>query len=76
MKKKLIFSRHVLERMIQRNVSEGVVRETIENPDHELPIQPDHTQEFKKTINSEECYVVVEHRKNALKIITAGWRNG
>lgn len=75
MREKLTFTKHVLERMWQRGVSEQDVRETIENFNHKTAIQEDNTQEFKRKSGSKEYYVIVEHKKNSLIVITAGCNN-
>ena len=75
MREKLIFSRHVLERMQQRGVSEYEIRETLDSPSHKTIVQEDNTQEFKRKVGSKEYYVVVEHKKNTLVVVTAGYNN-
>jgi len=72
MKKKLVFTKHALERMPKRGVSKEVVMQIIETPNHELPIQADNTQEFEKKIDKKEYYVVVEHKKSVLVVKTTG----
>jgi len=73
--KKLVFSRHVIERMQQRGISETEIRETIEKPSSKILVREDNTQEFKRKVGSREYYVVVEHKKNALILVTAGCNN-
>lgn len=75
MAKKIIFTKHALERMLKRGISQERVIEIIKNPSISYPIQQDNTQELRKEISSKKYYVVVEHKKNALIIITTGINN-
>lgn len=73
MNRAVIFTKHALERMKQREVSEQDVRKTINTADITLPVQKDDTQEFRRRVGNRVNYVVVEHKKSVYVVITTGW---
>ena len=73
MSKRVVFTKHVLERMKQRLISEQEVIKTINTADISLPVQKDNTQEFRRQVDNKVNYVVVEHKKSVCVVVTAGW---
>ncbi|MFH1867712.1 MAG: DUF4258 domain-containing protein [Candidatus Omnitrophota bacterium] len=69
-KVKLVYTKHAKDRMATRRVSQKDVEDTLKNPTKTLPKDADNTQEFRRKDNGVEHFVVVEHRKNAMVIIT------
>ena len=72
-KKKIVYSKHGTERMAKRIVSHEDVQKTIDHPSVKLPLGPDNTQEFRRKVNGKEHFVVVEHKKREVIVITTGW---
>lgn len=67
----LHFSKHLNERIIERNLRKSWIIETIETPDEEVNITEDETH-FYKTISEfqNKCLKVVINKKNKI-IVTA-----
>jgi hypothetical protein len=72
-KKKIIFSRHALDRMFQRKVSEQDVIKTIDKPTKKLPKGKDNTQEYIRKVNGKSNFVVVGVGDKQIVVITTGW---
>lgn len=72
-KKKIVLSKHALERMLKRKVSHEDVQKTIDHPSFKFPMEEDNTQEFRRKVDGKEHFVVVEHRKKEVVVITTGW---
>ena len=72
MHKRIIFTAHAKERIKKRGLSEEWVSDIIKNHDIELPIRSDRTQEFRKERKGSYYYAVVEHKRSAIVVITAG----
>lgn len=72
-KKRILLSRHAVERMLKRNISHADVQKTIDHPTFKFPLEIDDTQEFRRKVDSKEHFVVVEHRKKEIIVITTGW---
>ena len=70
--KKVVFSKHALDRAKQRGLTEGWVVDIIKNHHVALPKQSDNTQEFRKNHGTSVYYAVVEHKKSIMLVITAG----
>jgi hypothetical protein len=74
MKLRIKFTKHSLDRMRQRNVSEEDVRNTIDDPTATFPKRPDNTQEFRRGAGNKINVVRVEHIKTGyVKILTTWW---
>jgi len=72
-KPKIIYTKHVRERMNQRNISEKVVRETIRYPNKKSPIYSDDSQEFRKKFGDKTCCIIGRWQKNQIIVITGWW---
>lgn len=72
-KKKIVFSKHATERMLKRGVSYEDVQKTIDHPTLKFPLEKDYTQEFRRKVNGKEHFVVIEHKKKEVVVITTGW---
>ena len=70
--KKIIFTTHSLERIKKRGLTEAWVVDIIKNHNTALPKAPDNTQEFRQKRSGNWYYAVVEHKKSAIVVITAG----
>ena len=64
---------HAKERMKDRSVTARDIRNTLDNPAVVTPKRSDNSQEFRRTTRGKVHYVVVEHKKNVVIIITTGW---
>ena len=72
-KKRIILSKHAIERMLKRDISHENVQKTIDHPTLRFPLEKDNTQEFRRKVNGKEHFVVVEHKKKEVIVITTGW---
>jgi hypothetical protein len=72
-KKKIVYSKHAIERMAKRIVSSEDVQKTIDHPGVKLPLASDNTQEFRRKVDGKEHFVVIEHKKKEVIVITTGW---
>ena len=71
---KVIFTKHSLERMKQRQVTRDEIVDTISKPTVAGPIRSDNTKEFRRKVGDRENYVVVEMlRRKEMLVITTGW---
>ena len=70
--KKVIFTTHSLERIKKRGLTEAWVFDIIKNHSKALPKQADNTQEFRQQRSGNWYYVVIEHKKSVIIVITAG----
>jgi len=50
-KKRIILSKHAIERMLKRGVSHEDVRKTIDHPTLRFPLEKDNTQEFRRKVS-------------------------
>ena len=73
--KRIIFTRHARDQIKRRGLTEAWVMDIIRNHHIALPKRPDNTQEFRKERNKTYYYAVVEHKKTAIVVITAGEAN-
>ena len=73
--KKIIFTKHALEQIKRRGLTEAWVSEIIKKHHVALPLQADDTQEFRQERNNTYYYAVVKHRKTVILVITAGETN-
>jgi len=72
-KRRIILSKHAIERMLKRGISHEDVQKTIDHPTLRLPLEKDNTQEFRRKVNGKEHFVVVEHKRKEVIVITTGW---
>jgi len=72
MKKKIVFTRHALDRIKQRGLTREWVVDIIKTHNVALNRAPDNTQEFRKDRDGSYYFVVVEHKKSVLVVITVG----
>ena len=70
--KPIIFTKHARERIKKRELSEEWVIDIICNHSIGYPVSKDGTQEFRKKGKTSYYYAVVEHKKSACVVITAG----
>ncbi len=70
--KEIIFTKHARERIKKRGLSEDWVIEIICNHSIAYPVAKDGTQEFRQKRKDTYYYAVVEHKKSACVVITAG----
>ena len=73
--KKIIFTRHALEQLKRRGLTEEWVIDIIKKYHIALPQQADDTQEFRQERNDTYYYAVVKHKKTVILVITAGETN-
>jgi len=71
-KKKLVFTKHSLQRIIQRGLTEAWVADIVKNPTSTLPKGVDNTQEFIQKRSGNNYYAVIQHKGSILLVITAG----
>ena len=72
MSKKIVFTRHALERIKSRGLTAEWVIDIIKNPTSALAIEPDNTQEFRQERSGSYYYAVVEHKASVIVVITNG----
>ena len=72
MDKKIIFTRHALDRIKQRGLTVEWVTDIIRRPTDTLALQPDNTQEFRQVRDGSYYYAVVEHKSSVMVVITNG----
>ncbi len=70
--KRIVFSKHALDRIKQRGLTEAWVLDIIKNPHITLPKEADNTQEFRQNRDGSYYYAVVEHKKTIVLVVTAG----
>ena len=70
--KRIIFTKHSLDRIKKRGLTEEWVINIIQKPTEILPLESDHTQEFRQERDGSYYYAVVEHKDSVMVVITNG----
>lgn len=74
---KLLYARHAIERMAERNITEEDVRRTLEDPDitrgaRLRPPAPPSVQ-YRRRIGPRTCKVYVEEGSRPMRVVTVVW---
>lgn len=74
---RLLYAPHAIERMAERDITEGDVRQTLEAPDsaraaRSRPSAPPGIQ-YRRRIGSRTCKVYVEEGSRPMLVVTAVW---
>ena len=72
-KKKFLPTTHAKERMKRRGVTHNDIQNTLNRPTTKTRVRSDGTQEFRRRIRGRTNFVVVEHKKSVIIIVTVGW---
>ena len=70
--KEVIFSRHSISRMFERDINEETVKWVISKPDYSLCRFEDEIEAFKK-IGDKTLKVVYVEKESIIKVITLHW---
>jgi len=75
--KNLIFTKHALARMKDRNITEQAVWQTLQKPELTKPEDKPNTTRFIKTINDRKYHVVATHLSETNKtLVISAWVRG
>ncbi len=75
--KQLIFTKHALERMSARRISQNAIWQTVSNPDRSHPEEKPDTAKFIRTINNRTFHVVGHYLADQKKtLIISVWVRG